>query len=126
MKTINHLDLKLQKLSFQQNFLDFLIPRFIFECFEYQPKITGNHTTSPQYTSAQSVCDTLLSEPYYKTDYNNYYQSDYYHYQQLSDFQSYRCSSPAQRWFSVGICISSHWLKLQHSDWRANIVKDFF
>ena len=21
---------------------------------------------------------------------------------------------------------SSHWLKLQHSDWRANLVKDFF
>ena len=21
---------------------------------------------------------------------------------------------------------SSHWLKLQHSDWRENIVKDFF
>ena len=20
----------------------------------------------------------------------------------------------------------SHWLKLQHSDWRANLVKDFF
>ena len=56
------------------------------------------NTTSANspYTSAQSVCDTLLSEPYYKTDYNNYYQSDYYHYQQLSDFQSYRCSSPAQ------------------------------
>ena len=83
MKTTNHFDLKLQQLSFQQNFLNSQIPRFIFECSEYQPKITGNHTTSPQYTSAQSVCDTLLSEPYYKTDYNNYYQSDYYHYQQL-------------------------------------------
>ena len=22
--------------------------------------------------------------------------------------------------------MSSHWLKLQHSDWRANLVKDFF
>ena len=21
---------------------------------------------------------------------------------------------------------SSHWMKLQHSDWRANLVKDFF
>ena len=21
---------------------------------------------------------------------------------------------------------SSHWLKLQHSDWKANLVKDFF
>ena len=21
---------------------------------------------------------------------------------------------------------SSHWLKLQHSDWRANLVQDFF
>ena len=21
---------------------------------------------------------------------------------------------------------SSHWLKLQHSDWRANLVEDFF
>ena len=21
---------------------------------------------------------------------------------------------------------SSHWLKLQHSDWRANLVRDFF
>ena len=21
---------------------------------------------------------------------------------------------------------SSHWLKLQHSDWRANLVKDFY
>ena len=44
------------------------------------------------------------------------------------------------QWFSVEICeykpgyIShdllkiecSHWLKLQHSDWRANLVKDFF
>ena len=44
-------------------------------------------------------------------------------------------------WFSVGICKSkpgyksldllqifecSHWLKLQHSDWRAYIVKDTF
>ena len=43
-------------------------------------------------------------------------------------------------WFSVGICKykpgykshdllkfdCSHWLKLQHSDWRANLVKDFF
>ena len=37
-------------------------------------------------------------------------------------------------WFSVGICKYkpgykfeySHWLKLQHSDWRANLVKDFF
>ena len=23
-------------------------------------------------------------------------------------------------------CECSHWLKLQHSDWRANLVKDFF
>ena len=44
------------------------------------------------------------------------------------------------RWFSVGICKfkpgykshdlllleCSHWFKLQHSDWRANLVKDFF
>ena len=43
-------------------------------------------------------------------------------------------------WFSVGICKykpgykshdqlqfeCSHWLQLQHSDWRANLVKDFF
>ena len=46
-------------------------------------------------------------------------------------------------WFSVGICkykrvinhmtcynssalIAMHWLKLQHSDWRANLEKDFF
>jgi hypothetical protein len=72
------------------------MPRFIFDCPEYQPKISGNHTTSPQYTSAQSVCDTLMSEPYYKTDYNNYYQSDYYHYQQLSDFQNCSRSPAAQ------------------------------
>ena len=43
------------------------------------------------------------------------------------------------RWFSVGICKykpghkshvhkfeCSHWLKLQHSDWTANLVKEFF
>ena len=41
-------------------------------------------------------------------------------------------------WVSIGICMHepdyklhdplwiSHWLKLQHSDWRANLVKDFF
>ena len=42
-------------------------------------------------------------------------------------------------WFSVGICKYkpgykstcykfewSHWLKLQHSDWRVNLLMDFF
>ena len=39
-------------------------------------------------------------------------------------------------WFSVGICkykpgykshdLCSHWLKLQHSDWRANFYKGYF
>ena len=67
-------------------------------------QITGNHTTSP-YTSAHSVCDTLLSEPetsYYKS-YNNYNQSDYYYYQQLNDFQLKCCrstSAQTRRWSS--------------------------
>ena len=46
--------------------------------------------------------------------------------------------NPCNGWFSVEICKykykymtcykfeRSNWLKLQHSDWRANLVKDFF
>ena len=46
-------------------------------------------------------------------------------------------SANKSRWFSVGFCKykpgykshkvkCSHWLKLQHLDWRANLIKYFF